>query len=165
MSSITTQKFDYVIIGGGLAGCTLASRLHEGNSSLSILIIEAGIDPTGHPLTSAPLASFASHMSNIDWAYTSVPQPGLDNRTTYGPAGKALSGGTATNYGTWTRGSSVDYDLWAKLVGDVRWSYNGLLPYFRKTETHYDSNGNMAQHGFKGPIHTKNISGSSPIRK
>lgn len=165
MSSITAQEFDYIIVGGGLAGCVLASRLHEGNPLLSILIIEAGIDPTGHPLTSAPLAAFGAHKSDIDWAYTSVRQSGLDNRPTYGPAGKALSGGTATNYGTWTRGSSVDYDLWAKLVGDPRWSYKGLLPYFRKTETHYDPNGDPTQHGFSGPIHTKTISGSSSNRK
>ena len=156
---------DFIIVGGGLAGCTLASRLQKGNPSLSILIIEAGADPTGHPLTSAPLASFAAHGTDIDWAYNTAPQASLNNRSIYSPAGKALSGGSATNYGTWTRGTASDYDHWAKVVGDSRWSYRGMLPYFRKTEHHYDPQGDPTQHGFDGPIHTTTISGSSPNRK
>jgi choline dehydrogenase-like flavoprotein len=156
---------DFIIIGGGLAGCTLASRLHQGSPSLSILIVEAGADPTGHPLTSAPLAAFAAHETDIDWAYTTSPQASLNNRPIYAPAGKALSGGSATNYGTWTRGAAVDYDHWAKTVGDSRWSYKGMLPYFRKTEHHYDPQGDATQHGFEGPIYTATISTSSPKRK
>jgi choline dehydrogenase-like flavoprotein len=80
------------------------------------------------------------------------------------PAGKALSGGTATNYGTWTRGSAVDYDNWAKVVGDGRWSYEGQLPYFKKTEPHHNPSADPAQHGFDGPIHTTNVSSGHPNR-
>jgi choline dehydrogenase-like flavoprotein len=159
------SSVDFLIIGGGLAGCTLVSRLREGDPSLSIVIIEAGADPTGHPLTSAPLASFAAHETDIDWAYKTIPQASLNHRQIYSPAGKALSGGSATNYGTWTRGAAVDYNHWGKVVGDPRWSYNGMLPYFRKTEHHYDPQGDPTQHGFEGPIHTASISGSSPNRK
>src|SRR5271170_4534513 len=103
-----SESADFIIIGGGLAGCALASRLHQGNPALSILIIEAGADPTGHPLTTAPLASFAAHETDIDWAYHTAPQASLNNRPIYSPAGKALSGGSATNYGTWTRGAAGD---------------------------------------------------------
>jgi choline dehydrogenase-like flavoprotein len=157
---------DYAIIGGGLAGCTLASRLRQYNPSLSILLIEAGPDPTGHPLIGPPLACFAAHYSELDWNYTTVPQPGLGGRATYASGGKVLSGGTATNYGTWTRGPSVDYDYWAKAVGDPAWSYEGLLPYFKKTETHWGKGDEEdAQHGFKGPIHNVSISASSDKRK
>jgi choline dehydrogenase-like flavoprotein len=159
------DSVDFIIIGGGLAGCTVASRLRQGNPSLSILIIEAGADPNGHPLTSAPLASFAAHETDIDWAYKTVPQTSLNNRPVYSPAGKALSGGSATNYGTWTRGAAVDYDHWSKVVGDSRWSYAGMLPYFRKTEHHHDPQGDPNQHGFEGPIYTASISSSSPNRK
>lgn len=68
-----------------------------------------------------------------------------------------------TDYGTWTRGSCVDY-AWGKMVGDSRWSYNRQLPYFKKTETHHDPEGDASQHGFNGPIHTASISSSSKTR-
>jgi choline dehydrogenase-like flavoprotein len=73
MDKLSAKSADYIIIGGGLAGCTLASRLHEGNPSADILIVEAGPDITGHPLTTAPLACFAAHYSDLDYAYHTVP--------------------------------------------------------------------------------------------
>jgi len=164
MDSSASPK-DYIIVGGGIAGCTLASRLHESNPSLKILIVEAGADPKDHPLTSSPLACFAAHHSDLDWAYSTTPQKHLDGRSCYASAGKALSGGSTTNYGTWTRGGAADYDLWAKVVDDPRWSYESLLPYFRKTESHYDQQVDHTQHGFNGPIHTASVSGSSPNRQ
>ncbi|KAE8143155.1 hypothetical protein BDV38DRAFT_277181 [Aspergillus pseudotamarii] len=157
---------DYIIIGGGLAGCALASRLYEKNKTLNILIIEAGANAADHPLTKIPLACFGAHYSPLDWAYTTVPQKSLNGRQCYNSAGKALGGGSATNYGTWTRGSAADYDRWAKLVGDEGWSYDGLLPYFKKTETHFDgTNTDPALHGTDGPIHNASVSSSSPDRK
>ena len=156
---------DYIIVGGGIAGCTLASRLNESNPSLKILIIEAGADPKDHPLTLSPLACFAAHHSDLDWAYFTAPQKHLDGRSCYASAGKALSGGSTTNYGSWTRGGAADYNLWAKVVADPRWSYESLLPYFRKTESHYDQQADRTQHGFDGPIHTASVSGSSPNRQ
>jgi choline dehydrogenase-like flavoprotein len=162
---IPTQG-DYIIIGGGIAGCTLATRLAQTNASLSILLLEAGGDPNGHPLTSAPLASFAAHYSDIDYAYKTVPQQHLDNRSCYQAGGKVLSGGSATNYGTWTRGPAVDYDRWAKVVGDESWGYRGLLPYFKKTEDYVDSEvKDWEQHGKGGPIHAVSVSDSDSNRK
>ena len=60
----------------------------------------------------------------------------------------------ARNYAAWTRGDRADYDLWGKIVNDKRWSYDGLLPYFRKTESHHDPRADPHQHGFDGPIHS-----------
>lgn len=158
---------DYIIIGGGLAGCTLASRLHQYSPNLSILLIEAGPDPTGNPLVTNPLACFAAHGSDIDWNYTTVPQKHLDNRSTYASAGKILSGGTATNYGTWTRGPKADYDLWAKIVGDESWSYEGLLPYFKRTETYHGEREDEGEkhYGFEGAIHAVSVGASSEKRR
>lgn len=157
---------DYIVVGGGIAGCTLASRLQKSDLSLKILIVEAGAEVSSHPLTAAPLACFGAHFSDLDWAYFTVPQKHLGNRACYNSAGKALSGGSATNYGTWTRGNAVDYDLWAKQVGDSRWNYHGLLPYFRKSESHFDQNAISGEvHGFDGPIHTASVTSSSPNRK
>jgi choline dehydrogenase-like flavoprotein len=156
---------DYIIVGSGPAGCALASRLHAGNPALSILIIETGPDVSTHPLTTLPLSCFSAHHTALDYDYRTVPQRQLDNKPCYNCGGKALSGSSAINYGTWTRGSATDYDFWAEKVNDRRWSYEGLLPYFRRTEHHFDEEGDRAQHGFEGPIYTASISSSHPERK
>jgi hypothetical protein len=148
MKMAESNQYDFMIVGGGLAGCTFASRLKQGDQSLSILIIEAGAGPKNHLLvTSALLACFGAHGSDLDWHYKTRPQSHLNNEIRFVPAGKALSGGTATNYGTWTRGGATDYDHWAKLVGDPRWSYQGMLPYFKKTEHHFAPGADPEQHG------------------
>ncbi|EHK49445.1 hypothetical protein TRIATDRAFT_50821 [Trichoderma atroviride IMI 206040] len=157
---------DYIILGGGIAGCVLASRLKEADSSLSIVLIEAGPDPTGHPLTTAPLACFAAHYSDLDYAYRTVPQEHLGGRPCYAAAAKVLSGGSAINYGAWTRGPAADFDCWADQVGDSGWSYRGLLPYFKKTEEYTLSpRVDPEQHGANGPIHVVSVSDSDPNRK
>ncbi|RAO72117.1 uncharacterized protein BHQ10_008129 [Talaromyces amestolkiae] len=163
---MSATTYDYIIIGGGIAGCTLASRLHERNDSIKILIIEAGPDVADHPLTQSPLACFGAHFSPLDWAFKTVPQAHLDNRECYNSAARALGGGSAINYGTWTRGSAADYNRWGELVKDRQWSYEGLLPYFRKTETHFKTtHADLTVHGVEGPIHNVSISQSSPDRK
>ncbi|KAJ5901286.1 glucose dehydrogenase [Penicillium tannophilum] len=159
------ETYDYIIIGGGLAGSALAGRLAEHHPSRSILVLEAGSNVVGHPLTSSPLACFGAHLSPIDWAYTTVPQIHLNGRQCYAAAGKALGGGTATNYGTWTRGNAADYDLWAELVKDDAWSYKALLPYFKRTETHWDPNADTSAHGRSGPIHNATVASSSADRQ
>lgn len=157
--------YDYIIIGGGVAGCALAARLAEKDSSLKILLIEAGANAAAHPLTSTPLACFGAHFSDLDWAYTTVPQKHLNERKSYLGAGKALGGGSATNYGSWTRGNAADFDQWAKLVDNNGWSYDGLLPYLRKSETHFDAQANPGVHGSHGPIYNSSVSASHPDRK
>jgi choline dehydrogenase-like flavoprotein len=85
---------DYIIIGGGIGGCVVASRLHQKYPSVSILLIEAGPDVSKHPLIhSAPVLQH----SEFDWDYKTVPQKHLGNKICFGAAGKALAGGTAIN--------------------------------------------------------------------
>ena len=86
--------------------------------------------------------------------YSTISQPQLDNRSVTNLAGRLLSGSSAANYGAWMRAPAVDYDLWAEQTGHPRWSYQALLPYMRRTEHHYDAEGDKYQHGFRGPIHT-----------
>lgn len=163
------KQADYVIVGGGIGGCVLASRLHQKYPSASILLIEAGADVTNDPL----VLGNAMHLphSNLDWGYRTVPQKHLGGRVCANAAGKALGGGSAINAsefifhflpgavdnmktGAWTRGDKADYDLWGKLVGDKKWSYAGFLPYFIKTERHHNANANPAYHGLSGPVYT-----------
>lgn len=161
----TDHTFDYIVVGGGLAGCTLASLLKKSNSSSSILLIEAGPDVSHHPLTQTPLACFAAHYSDLDWNYTTVPQTHLDNRQLYQAAGKALGGGSATNYATWVRGSKFDYDRWGALVDDPQWSYRGLLPYLEKIERRVSQGDDGSTKDDNGDhIATISVSGSSPNR-
>ena len=77
---MATSEADYIIVGGGLTGCALASHLHQIDNSLDILIIEAGIDPLGNPNTTTPAGAFALIGSDVDWAYASVPQPNTGDR-------------------------------------------------------------------------------------
>ena len=97
--AIDAPSYDYIIVGGGTAGCVLASRLIERQSSLSILVIEAGGDITDHPHVSKPLEAALLHFSDIDYKYFTVPQKHLDNKPRYVCGVKALSGAIAINAG------------------------------------------------------------------
>ncbi|MCJ1249371.1 hypothetical protein MMC30_006594 [Trapelia coarctata] len=88
------------------------------------------------------------------YSYQSTPQPQIEGRTIPNWGGRLLSGSSAVNYGAWTRGHAADFDTWSKEVGDPRWSYSGLLPYFKKSEHWHNDKDDAAQHGFSGPIHT-----------
>ncbi|KAF1977946.1 alcohol oxidase [Bimuria novae-zelandiae CBS 107.79] len=156
--------WDFIIAGGGIAGSVLSTRLAQSNPSLNILLVEAGKNVSHHPLTSAPLDAFSEHFSELDWAYSTVPQVHVNNRNMYAAAGKALSGGSATNYGTWTRGNKADFNYWASLVGDSSYGYDGWLPYFKKTEDYYEGT-DKSQHGYGGPITVESVTSSDPNRK
>ena len=95
----TDLLYDYLVIGGGTAGCVLASRLLERQPTLSILIIEAGGDVTKHPHIYPPLEVAHLHFSDIDFKYFTVPQKHLDNKPRYVVGVKALSGAIAINAG------------------------------------------------------------------
>ncbi|KAF2467780.1 putative glucose dehydrogenase [Lindgomyces ingoldianus] len=166
--------YDFIIIGGGTAGSVLASRLakpHNSNPSTSpfhILILEAGPNTANHPHTAIPWESAALHGSKLDWNYRTVPQVHLDGKPRYNCAVKGLGGGTVINSGGWIRGDRRDYDDWARVVGDERWSYEGMLKYFKRSERHWDSSVDAGQHGFEGPIYNSSPSSSGrkyPLRE
>ena len=99
LANMATKTYDYIIVGGGTAGCVVASRLSERQSSLSILVIEAGADITNHPHVYNPLEASHLHFSDIDFKYFTVPQKNLDNKPRYVCGVKALSGAIAINAG------------------------------------------------------------------
>ena len=159
-----TDQYDYIIVGGGLAGCVVASRLHQGDPSKSILLVERGPDEQKHPLitnpVAAPLIPLATELVS---KYDTVPQAGLAHRSILTLAGNILSGSSAVNYGMWSRGDTVDYEQWARSSGDDRWTYERMMPYFNRSEHHHDPDADVKVHGFDGPIHT--VSGRQyPLR-
>jgi len=111
----------------------LASRLSNYVSSKSILIIETG--PESDLRIEPTLGLLASDPSNILWNHRSIPQPELGGKTVRQPQGKILGGSSAVNYQTWTRGAATEFGLWAEEVGDTRWSWKEMPPYFKRIES------------------------------
>ena len=128
------MEFDYVIAGGGSAGCVLAARLSE-DPSLSVCLVEAG--GSGRSLLVRAPALVAAMVSGRppinNWAFHTVPQPGLGGRRGFQPRGKTLGGSSAINAMLYVRGHPSDYDDWAN-AGAEGWDWQSVLPWFRRTE-------------------------------
>jgi choline dehydrogenase-like flavoprotein len=159
--SAPINTFDFLIAGGGTAGCVLASRLSQAGHSVALF--EAGPQEYSEQVMS-PLAAPALHGSPLEYNYVTTTQTNLANRKISNFGGRLLSGSSAVNYGNWTRCHSADYDAWAELVGDKRWSYAHLLKYFRKVEHHHDPAADPEVHGFNGPMHTQSGIRYYPLR-
>jgi choline dehydrogenase len=128
---MTRDGYDIVIVGGGSAGCVLASRLSE-QPETNVLLIEAG--PAKGPGAMSVVPAWPSLLgSSVDWRYATTPQPGLTGEPIPYPQGKVLGGSSAINAMAFLRGQRADYDRWAEL-GAVGWGYEDLLPYFRRSE-------------------------------
>lgn len=144
---MSARAYDYVIVGGGSAGCVLAARLSE-DSNVTVLLVEAGGNDR-HPLFHIP-AGFAKMTKGIaSWGWSTVPQKHLDGRELWYTQAKVIGGGSSINAQIYTRGHSLDYDGWAQ-AGCAGWSYREVLPYFRKAEDN-DSFDNE-WHGKGGPL-------------
>ncbi len=156
------EEFDYVVIGGGSAGCVVASRLTE-DPSTSVCLLEAGGDGKG-VLIRAPLGFTAAVPRGINsWHYQTVPQSGFNGRRGFQPRGKALGGSSTINAMIYARGHRSDYDNWAAL-GNPGWSYREVLPYFKKSENnevHRDS----PFHGVDGPLNVAGLRSPSPLNE
>ncbi|KAI1409708.1 GMC oxidoreductase [Hypoxylon sp. FL1857] len=146
---------DYVVVGGGLAGCVIASRLSQNNKD--VILLEAGPDPSDNPAIEFFLSGLSLQGGELDYAYPSEPVATTVDRVHHLSAGKALGGGTVINFGGWLRGDAADYDEWAEVAGDKHWSYEGLKPWFVKSENFYDSGADPQEHGFDGPMHVTSI--------
>lgn len=142
------EAFDYVIAGGGSAGCVLAARLSE-SPDVRVLLLEAG-GSDRHPFIQIPLGVGQIRQANLfDWGYVSEPQPGLEGRRIEMKRGKVLGGSSSINFMAHNRGNRSDYDRWVKL-GAPQWSYDRLLPYFKRMETWHDGAG--PYRGTDGPV-------------
>ncbi|MFT5782483.1 MAG: choline dehydrogenase-like flavoprotein [Pseudomonas sp.] len=155
------MNFDYVIVGGGSAGATLAARLSE-NPQTTVCLLEAGGDgqdllirlPIGLAVT------VPGRLKGNNYCYETTPQPGLNGRRGYQPRGRCLGGSSAINAMTYMRGHPRDYDDWAALGCDG-WSFAEVLPYFKRSEG--NQRGASEYHGDHGPLQVGEQQNPRPV--
>ena len=145
---------DYVIVGGGSAGCAVAARLAEDPGS-RVLLIEAGPDAGAVAETRVPAAYSRLFRTQYDWNYVTLPQERADGRPVFWPRGKMLGGSSAMNAMIYIRGSRLDYDTWRDEYGCAGWGYKELLPYFLRAED--NARGAGPYHGAGGPLPVQDL--------
>ena len=152
---------DYVIVGGGSAGCVLANRL-SADPMTDVVLLEAG-KWDRHPFIRMP-AGFLPLMQSgaLDWGYSSEPQKNLGNRVLFLPRGKVIGGSSAINGMVYFRGDQSDYDQWAQF-GNPGWSFADCLPFFIRSEGHMS--GPRDGHGSDGPLKTLRHGVHHPLSK
>jgi choline dehydrogenase len=155
----STGTYTYVIVGAGSAGCVLANRL-SASGKHTVLLLEAGgrdINPWIHiPIGYAKLFN----NKDINWMYQTQPEPQLDGRRVFQPRGKVLGGSSSINGLVYIRGQREDFDLWRQL-GNSGWSYDDVLPYFRRAED--QQRGEDEYHGAGGPLSVSDQSELHPL--
>ncbi|MBC7917991.1 MAG: choline dehydrogenase [Rhodoferax sp.] len=154
-------EFDCLVIGGGSAGSVMAGRLSE-DANCEVALLEAGGRGDSW-LVNTPAAVVSMLPTRINnYAFETVPQPGLNGRRGYQPRGKALGGSSAINAMVYIRGHRWDYDHWSAL-GNTGWSYDELLPYFRRSENNAAIQD--AFHGTTGPLHVSDLQSDNPFQE
>ena len=152
--------FDYIVIGGGSAGCVLAARLTE-DPNVSVCLLEAGPADKSVLIHCPPGFALLAQTGQGNWAFETVPQPGLNGRRGYQPRGKVLGGSSSINAMIYVRGHRADYDRWAA-EGNPGWSYDELLPYFKKAE--HNERGTDAFHAVGGPLNVADLRSPGGVR-
>lgn len=145
--------FDYIIIGGGSAGCTLAGRLSE-DPEVSVALLEAGPADRSVLIHCPAGLALMAKTRQANWNFETVPQPGLNGRRGYQPRGKVLGGSSSINAMIYIRGQAADYDDWAA-QGNPGWSFQDVLPYFKRAEN--NERGADDWHGSGGPLNVKDL--------
>jgi len=154
------QAFDYVVVGGGTAGCALAARLSE-DAGCTVCLLEAGGSGSSARARIPAALVMAQRSAELNWRFQSVPQPQLNQRRMAIPRGRGLGGSALINGMVYFRGHPRDYDRWAE-AGAPGWSYREVLPYFRRSE-HNENFGPSVYHGRDGPMHVRTVTHPNPL--
>lgn len=156
---VSTKSWDYIIVGAGSAGCVLANRLTADGNSTVRLLEAGGSDRT--PFVQLPAGAVATLPRKFhNWAYQTVPQPGLNGRRGYQPRGKVLGGSSSINAMVYARGVPEDYDRWAS-AGNPGWSWDEVLPYFLRAEDNQVFG--APYHGRGGPLTVSPLRTGNPV--
>jgi choline dehydrogenase len=153
MKSDSYESFDYIIVGGGTAGCVLANRL-SADARHRVLVLEAGPEDRS-PWIHLPIG-YGKTMFHpvLNWGFQTDPDPGMDGRRIYWPRGRCLGGSSSINGLIYVRGQPGDYDAWAS-AGNRGWGWYDVLPYFVRSEA--NSRGASNAHGADGPLACSDI--------
>ncbi|MFP6557600.1 GMC family oxidoreductase [Paraburkholderia sp. B3] len=156
------MAYDYIIVGGGSGGASLAGRLAANCPDATVALIEAGPHTRRNWLVNMPMgvAGLVPRRMKNNYGYETVPQPGLAGRRGYQPRGRGFGGSSAINAMIYTRGHPLDYDEWAQL-GCTGWAWRDVLPYFVRAED--NSRGASALHGAGGPLGVSDLCERNPV--
>ncbi len=156
------ELYDFIILGGGSAGCVLANRL-SANPEHRVLVLEAGgMDHSWDFRIHMPAAlTYPLTSKTYNWWYESEPEPFMNNRQIYQPRGKVLGGSSCINGMIYIRGNAMDYENWAKIDGLEQWAYADCLPYFQRVE--YRLMGADDYHGVGGPLYLTTPECDNPL--
>ncbi|KAI8800929.1 GMC oxidoreductase-domain-containing protein [Cladochytrium replicatum] len=162
-ASAFDKEYDYVVIGGGSAGCAVAARLSE-NPNVTVLLIESGPNSLSDMRVNIPALFPDTQKSEVDWNYITSKQPATRNRPHYWPRGRLLGGSSSTNAMLWVRGSKDDFGVWEKDYGCEGWNWDQILPIFKRIENMQIPRNELDEdyHGFDGPIKVSRTTGNEP---
>ena len=158
--SVKPRTYSYIVVGAGAAGCVVANRLSE-DPAASVLLLEAG-GPDRNPLIHIPVGFTKLTSKGVNWGFSTVPQPQLNDREMWYPQGRTLGGSTSINAMIYIRGNRADYDGWEAL-GNEGWGYDGVLPYFRKSEN--NTRLNNEYHGVGGDMNVTQQIQHNPLTR
>ena len=159
MRTANAELFDFIVVGAGSSGATLAARLSESGAH-RVLLLEAG-PPDSNPWIHIPLGFAKTYVdAKVNWKFESAPQPQFNGRRIYVPRGRTLGGTSSINGMVYMRGNHRDYDDWRQM-GCVGWDWDSVLPYFRKAQN--QQRGESEFHGVGGPLNVSDPASRSEL--